>query len=115
MIQGIQHIAMIVSSVETVAFYERLGFRSVFQKNRQNDTIILLEGFGIQLEMFVDPKHPPKAQKPENLGLRHVAFKVDHLENVMMDYDCSEIQEDWLGVRYVFTYDPDGMPVEFHE
>ena len=33
------------------------------------NTIVLLEGYGIQLEMFIDPNHPERSVNPERIGL----------------------------------------------
>lgn len=119
MITAIHHIALIVSSAETVDFYARLGFRESFRRERGRDTVVLMDGPGLRLEIFVDPGHPPRAEDPENLGLRHFALQVDSLEKTMEELkDTAEfgpIQRDWTGVRYCCTKDPDGLPIELHE
>ena len=117
MIQGVHHFAIIVSSEETVDFYKKLGFLEIFRKERAYDTIILLEGYGIQLEMFIDPSHPKRATNPENMGLRHLAFKVEKIEETVLELglEIGPIMNDWVGVRFAFTADPDGLPIELHE
>ena len=117
MIQSMHHIAIIVSSEDSVDFYKHLGFREIYRKNRAQDTIVLLQGYGIQLELFVDPSHPERATNPECIGLRHLALQVDSIEQIAeeLDLEISPIQEDWVGVRYAYTWDPDGLPVELHE
>ena len=116
MIQGIHHIAMIVSSEETVGFYKQLRFKEAFRKTRTYDTIVLLNGYGFELEMFVDSNHPKK-EKPEPLGLRHLALKVDNIETTAKELDvvAGEIMLDWVGKRFCFVSDPDGNSVELHE
>ena len=115
MIQGIHHIAIIASSEKSVAFYEELGFQESFRKVRAYDTVVLMEGHGMELEIFIDPKHPARATNPENLGVRHIAFRVDDLEEMVEVFDCQPIMTDWKGIRYTYTSDPDGLPIEFHE
>lgn len=116
MIQGIHHIAVIVSAEESVEFYKSLGFHEVFRKERPYDTIVILNGHGFELEIFVDNSHLPKPN-PEPLGIRHLALKVDNIEataeglNLVID----EIMLDWVGTRYCFILDPDGNKVELHE
>ena len=66
MVQGIHHFAIIASSEESVRFYTKLGFRETYRRERKYDTVVLLEGYGIQIEMFVDPNHPDRATNPEN-------------------------------------------------
>lgn len=115
MITGVHHFAMIVSSEKSIEFYSRLGFVEQFRKKREKDTIVLMEGYGIKLEMFIDPNHPEHAKDPENIGLRHLALKVDSCENIKKNFDCGAIMEDWSGIKFCFTKDPDGVPIEFHE
>ena len=74
MITGFHHFALIASSEASADFYKKLGFSECFRKERGYDTVILLSGHGIEVEMFIDPKHPTRAANPENLGLRHVAL-----------------------------------------
>ena len=115
MIKGIHHFSMIVSSEQSVRFYEGLGFKEVFRKERPYDTVVLMEGFGTGLELFIDPIHPKRAEKPEALGLRYLSLQVENLETCIQKYECGPIREDWKGIRYTMTKDPDGLPVQFHE
>ncbi len=122
MISGFNHVAMIVSGEESVKFYESLGFIEMFRKERDYDTIVLMKGNGIELELFVDPRHPQRAENPENLGLRHVAFTTEgSLEECISDLkekgiiDFGSIMTDWVGKRFCFIKDPDGIPVELRE
>ncbi len=115
MIQGLHHFAIIVSSEKSIDFYEKLGFRVSFRKERKYDIVVLMEGYGIQIEMFIDPNHPERANKPEHMGLRHIALKVDSVEEITREFECGEIVSDWKGQRFVYTHDPDGLPIEFHE
>ena len=71
MISVIDHFALIVSSEDSIAFYERLGFSVVIKKKRSYDKVVLLEGYGIQIELFIDPSHPVRALDNEPFGLRH--------------------------------------------
>ena len=115
MITGIHHFAIIVSSEKSIAFYERLGFKVIFRKERAYDTVVLMEGNGIKLEIFIDSNHPGRATNPENLGLRHLAFKVKDIEKASREFESSHICTDWVGERYCMISDPDGLPIELHE
>ena len=117
MIQGVHHFAIIASSEKSVQFYTKLGFCETYRKERKHDTVVLLEGYGIQLEIFVDPNHPERATNPENIGLRHLALKVDKIEDTVKELglEIGPIMNDWVGVRFAFTADPDGLPIELHE
>ena len=117
MIQGIHHFAIIASSETSVDFYKKLGFQETFRKTRNYDTVVLLEGHGMQIEVFIDPNHPKRATNPENMGLRHLALKVEKIEDTVeeLGLEIGSIMNDWVGVRFVFTADPDGLPIELHE
>ena len=117
MIKGIHHFAIIAGSEKSINFYEKLGFRESYRRERKYDTVILLDGHGMQIEMFVDPNHPERATNPENMGLRHLALKVDKIEETVeeLGLEIGPIMNDWVGVRFAFTGDPDGLPIELHE
>ena len=117
MIQGIHHFAIIASSEASVDFYKKLGFQETYRRERKYDTVVLLDGHGMQIEMFVDPNHPGRATNPENMGLRHLALKVNNIEETVeeLGLEIGLIMNDWVGVRFAFTADPDGLPIELHE
>ena len=116
MIQGVHHFAVIASSEESLAFYEKIGFVTFKRIERKRDTVVLLYGHGIQLEIFVDASHPPR-DLPEPLGLRHLALRVDDIEQTSKDLglDIGPVMTDWVGARYCFIKDPDGNKIELHE
>ena len=115
MIRGIHHIAIIVSSEENIRFYKDLGFQEYFRKERPYDTVVLLKGFGMELEMFVDPNHPARQINPESLGVRHLSFQVDDIDKVAKEFGCESIRTDWAGMRYISITDLDGLSIELHE
>ena len=117
MIEGIHHVALIVSSEESIDFYKRLGFKERFRTKRNYDTVVLLTGYGFELETFVDANHPPRATAPENMGLRHIALKVDNIEETAKEFGLTldSVMRDWVGVRFAYVKDPDGLPFELHE
>ena len=81
-----------------------------------------MDGFGLRLEVFVDPLHRAHLV-PEPLGLRHFAVKVDNLENEMKrltqegdgTIKFGPITKDWFWENYCFIEDPDGLQIELHE
>ena len=126
MITHVHHIALIVSSERCLEFYKLLGFQESFRKVRKYDTAVLMYGHGMQLEIFVDDRHPNRLMYTgeELTGLRHFALQVDgkletEIERLKSEspevLDFGPIMEDWRGVRFVFTKDPDGAVIELHE
>ena len=111
----LDHIALIVSKEENLAFYEKLGFKEKNRIERGYDTVVFMEYEGLLLEVFIDPNHPARVTNPEAMGLRHIAFVVENLEEAMRDVQCEEIRIDWFGRRFTFTKDPDGQPIELKE
>lgn len=118
MITGLHHIALIVSCEKALDFYKLLGFKETFRKIRNNDTIVLMDGNGLQLEVFIDLNH--FVSSSETLGLRHLALKVDSLEDEISRLrgaggEIGSIMYDWYNVRFCFVKDFDGKIVELHE
>lgn len=116
MITGIHHFSIISSSEESVAFYEKLGFRAYKRIERKYDAVILMNGHGIGLEVYVDPSHPDRG-KPEPLGLRNLSLRVDDVEKTVeeLKLEAGPVMTDWIGVRFAFIADPDGNVVQLHE
>ena len=109
----LDHIALIVSKEENLAFYKKLGFIEKNRIERGYDTVVFMENNSIVLEIFIDSNHPARMTGPEALGLRHLCFVVEDLSKV--DVECEEIRTDWFGRRFTFTKDMDGQPIELKE
>lgn len=109
----LNHIAVIVSSEDSVDFYKDIGFEEIERTDRKYDQIVMMKGNGTALEIFVDPTHPKRVTNPEANGLRHICFETEHvdkLRNLLSKYNPEEIK----GNRF-FVKDPDGQPIEFKE
>ena len=131
----LDHIAIIVSKLENLKFYEAIGFRETWRKERARDTVVMMESEGwgdcgedseksagdvVTLEVFVDPNHPERLTGPEQMGLRHVGFSVGNLDEMIERLQkngipCEEVRTDWFGRRFTFVKDFDGQPVEIKE
>ena len=105
MVTGIHHISIIASGEASVDFYTKLGFQENRRIKREYDTVVLMDGYGIGLEIFVDPKHKQTDEEP--LGFRTLSLKVDNLDG--------DVLTDWNGERYTNILDPDGNVVQLHE
>ena len=120
MFTGIHHVSILASTEKSIEFYESLGFVVVFRKERVKDIIVLMNGYNMQIEMFIDSNHPERASHPENLGLRHFALRTNNIEETVKyladkGIVCGDIGTDWEGIKYCYTEDPDGLPIEIHE
>ncbi len=116
MVRGIHHFSIIESSEESVRFYKAWGFIEKSRIERSSDYVVLLEGFDVGLELFIDPKHPQKS-KVEPLGLRSLSLLVDNLEKSVIELNIEDwiANNDWIGERYCNITDLDGNVVQLHE
>ena len=128
MIEALHHVAIIISSDDSLRFYELLGFTEVFRKARKYDTAVLMSGYGIELEIFIDSRHPGHTDgMDEPIGLRHFALRVfgtleDEIERLRerfraagVELECGPIVNDWTGTRFCFIRDFDGLSIELRE
>ena len=112
----LHHIAIIVSTEKSIEFYSRLGFHEISRVDRGYDIIVMMEGPCL-LEIYIDPTHPARVNQPEALGLRHLALKVNNLEQTLAELGNMEIEpiREAGGKYFTFIKDPDGLPIELHE
>ena len=125
MLERQHHIAIIVSDYEKAReFYvEKLGFSLVREvwREEQQDYLRMLRLGQTCLELFVKPDAPERVTNPEAMGLRHLAFHVENVEEAAawlngMGIETEPIRVDKVnGGRFTFFRDPDGLPLELHE
>lgn len=122
----INHIAIICSDYQkSKYFYEHiLGFkvlRETFRGERNSYKLDLIVNQNTQIELFSFPAPPKRVTNPEALGLRHLAFTVDDIEEtveylVKRSIAVEPIRFDELtGKRFTFFRDPDDLPLEIYE
>lgn len=120
MVLGLDHIAIICSSEQSIDFYKHLGFEEISREDRGYDILVFLEGFDVTLELFIDSTHPPRVDRPEAMGLRHLALRVDDVSGTLkalkneLEIEVEPIRER-AGKCFTFFKDPDGLPIELHE
>lgn len=128
-LSAIHHVAIIVSDYKKAKeFYvEKLGFeviRENFREEREDWKLDLRIGEGpeaTELEIFAEKNPPKRVNRPEACGLRHLAFRVDDIEEVvqelkMLGIECEPIRRDtYTDKKMTFFFDPDGLPLELHE
>ncbi|MDZ8187230.1 MAG: VOC family protein [Nostoc sp. ChiSLP02] len=123
---GIHHIAIICSDYDrSKKFYvETLGFSIIaetFRTARNSYKLDLQVGENTQIELFSFPNPPQRPSTPEACGLRHLAFKVDDIEETVnylksQGVETENIRIDELtGKKFTFFKDPDNLPLEIYE
>ena len=125
MLKHTHHVAIICSDYDkAMDFYvNKLGFALIREAHRpqQQDMLIMLESGQTVLELFIKADAPKRVDNPEALGLRHLAFHVDDIEEAAAwlgsrGVETEPIRNDTInGGRFTFFRDPDGLPLELHE
>lgn len=125
-LSSIHHIAIIVSDIEKArGFYaDKLGFEVIqenYRKERGDWKLDLRVDAHTELEIFAEKNPPQRVNRPEACGLRHLAFRVESVEEtvkelIQMGINCEPIRTDsFTGEKMTFFFDPDGLPLEIHE
>jgi len=126
MLRGIHHIAIICSDYDrSKSFYtDVLGLkiiREVYRAERKSYKLDLALGEQYVIELFSFPDPPERPSRPEAQGLRHLAFSVDNLDEVVANLQSKNIvaepirTDEYTGKRFTFIADPDKLPIEFYE
>lgn len=125
-ILGFHHVAIIASDyAQSKQFYTAILGAKILQESyrteRQSYKLDLQFADGSQIELFSFPNPPARPTTPEACGLRHLAFRVENLEQAVEFLAqnaivCEPIRTDELtGKRFTFFRDPDDLPLEFYE
>lgn len=125
MLLGIHHIAIICSNYEvSKKFYtEILGLtivQEVYRKERNSYKLDLSLQNQYIIELFSFPNPPKRPSRPEAVGLRHIAFKVDDIDSVCKSLHEKGVKAEPIRIdpytqkKYTFFQDPDGLPIELY-
>ena len=123
---GFHHIAIIASNYARSKYFymEILGAKQLNETYRaERDSYKLDLSFpdGGQIELFSFPNPPQRVTNPEARGLRHLAFKVDNIDEYVAyllkkGISCEPIRVDELTrMKYTFFREPDYLPIELYE
>ncbi|WP_252224688.1 MULTISPECIES: VOC family protein [unclassified Clostridium] len=121
----IHHVAIIVSDYEkSKDFYvNKLGFNIIRENYRpdRGDYKLDLKFGDCELEIFGMENSPKRVSRPEACGLRHLAFKVECIEEIISELNEKGIEtepiriDEFTNKKMTFFFDPDGLPLELHE
>ena len=100
-----------------------LGFEIVREnyRERRGDYKLDLKLGDCELELFGIPGSPARPNYPEACGLRHLAFRVECIEDTIAQLNALGIEtepvrwDDYTHKKMTFFKDPDGLPLELHE
>lgn len=121
----VHHVAIIVSDYEkSREFYvDKLELPIIRENYREDrdDYKLDLQAGDIELEIFGVKNPPKRVTNPEACGLRHLAFKVDDIEEAVKWLNEKGIETEpirwdaYTQKRMTFFRDPDDLPLELHE
>ena len=121
----IHHVAIIASDYEkSKDFYvNKLGFEILRENYREarNDYKLDLRLGDCEIELFGIASAPKRPNYPEACGLRHLAFRVENIEEVVAELNAMGIDtepirmDEFTNSKATFFKDPDGLPLELHE
>lgn len=126
MFKRIHHIAIICTDYEVSKdFYvNKLGFEvlgEVYRAARKSYKLELAVNGVYQIELFSFENPPARLSHPEAAGLRHLAFEVDDVDQVIKELALKGIvseavrQDEFTGRKFTFFQDPDGLPLEIYQ
>ncbi len=125
-ISGIHHVAIICSNYEkSKHFYTKvLGLSIIeetYREERDSYKLDLQLPDGTQIELFSFPDAPVRPSYPEAQGLRHLAFKVENVEESAASLERMGIEVEPIRIdsltekKFTFFMDPDELPLELYE
>ncbi|MCQ1061170.1 VOC family protein [Photobacterium sp. ZSDE20] len=126
MLKAIHHAAIICSDYSrSRAFYvDTLGLTVLaehYREARDSWKLDLQLPDNSQIELFSFPNPPQRPSFPEARGLRHLAFVVDSVEQVVGYLESRGVEvepiriDEYTGKAYTFFQDPDGLPLELYQ
>lgn len=122
----LHHVAIICKDYQkSKEFYvEKLGFEienENYRKERDSYKLDLKVNGIYQIELFSFPNPPKRPNSPEALGLRHLAFEVYNIEEIVKELNDKGIEtepiriDEFTGKKFTFFKDPDELPLEIYE
>jgi glyoxylase I family protein len=125
-INKIHHIAIICSNYAvSKQFYTAvIGLEilnETYRAERDSYKLDLALNGNYVIELFSFPNPPKRPSRPEATGLRHLAFEVNNLEEVVFKMNSLNIDieptriDEFTDKKFTFIADPDGLPIEFYE
>ena len=125
-INKVHHIAVICSNyaVSKQFYTEVIGLEilnETYRAERDSYKLDLALNGNYIIELFSFPNPPKRPSRPEATGLRHLAFEVNNLEEVVLKMNSLKISietiriDEFTDKKFTFIADPDGLPIEFYE
>lgn len=125
-LRRIHHAAIICADyARSKRFYTEVLGLTVLAENhraaRMSWKLDLALPDGGRIELFSFPDAPPRPNRPEAQGLRHLAFAVADVGRAKAALEARGVTvepvrvDEYTGRRFTFFADPDGLPLEIYE
>jgi glyoxylase I family protein len=125
-LNAVHHIAIICTNYEvSKRFYiDVLGLtvvKEIYRAERDSYKLDLALNGQYSVELFSFPDPAKRPSRPEAAGLRHLAFEVNDLNEVVTELQEKGVSiepirvDEFTSKRFTFIADPDGLPLEFYE
>lgn len=125
-LKKLHHVAIICSDYEkSKTFYTNvLGFEiknEVYRQEKQSYKLDLSLNGEYLLELFSFPDTPERLTNPEAVGLRHIAFEVENVEECVQQLKNAGVSVEPIRIdeitnkKFAFMFDPDNLPIEIYE
>ena len=126
MFKSIHHAAIICSdyAVSKYFYTQVLGLEIIAENYRQERDSYKLDlrlPSGGQIELFSFANPPQRTSRPEACGLRHLAFSVDDVDQVVAYLIAQKVEvepvrvDEYTGKKFTFFSDPDQLPLEIYQ
>lgn len=126
MFSKVHHTAIICSDYEkSKHFYTEMlelkVINEVYRAERKSYKCDLALNDNYVIELFSFPNPPARVSRPEATGLRHLAFEVNEIENVIENLNQKGIKtepvriDEYTSKKFTFFFDPDQLPIEIYE
>jgi glyoxylase I family protein len=126
MFSRIHHVAIICSDYKrSKDFYVNvLGLKvlsEVYREERKSYKLDLAVNGLYQIELFSFENPAARPSRPEAAGLRHLAFAVENLQEVILHLHENGVLteavrlDEYTQKQFTFFNDPDGLPLELYE
>ena len=126
MLKTVHHIAIICSDYPTSKkFYTEILeleiIREVYREERDSYKLDLALNGQYIIELFSFPNATKRPSHPEAQGLRHLAFAVNDITDMISKLNSKGIRTEEIridpntGRKFTFFSDPDDLPLELYE
>lgn len=126
MLESIHHVAIICADYQRSKYFYTVILKlnilaENYRQQRDSYKLDLALADGTQIELFSFSNAPSRPSYPEAKGLRHLAFSVKSIQQMVNYLEDNDVAvepirvDEYTGKKFTFFSDPDGLPLELYE